>query len=131
MGQSHRDVSSNIKAHVFWADDSNKYRHGRDNKLHVWSRVDESTFINVGGSASVPGLSVPTICYSMDVNALNFCRFSLLPLPARRVDSAGDDLDAPQSQEALIAVPNLVESSWVSLADVHGTFGELLELLQG
>ncbi|KAG2366988.1 hypothetical protein BDR07DRAFT_1394535 [Suillus spraguei] len=43
------------------------------------------------------------MCYSMDVNALNYCRFSLLVLAGSGV------------QEGLLAVPNLVESA---LADI-------------
>ncbi|KAG1821183.1 WD-40 repeat-containing protein [Suillus subaureus] len=68
--------------------------HGRDNKLHVWVRPEESASIRQG-PATLSDLSTPTICYSMDVNALNYCRFSLL--------------------EGLLAVPNLVESA---LADI-------------
>lgn len=45
-------------------------------------------------------LPVPDLDYSLDVNALNFCRFSLLPSPKAE-------------HEALLAVPNLVESSLV------------------
>jgi len=82
--------------------------HGRDNKLHVWARTQEPTSIRVGGSAALPGLPTPTLCYSMDVNALNYCRFSLMPLPA------SNPMDE-KSAEFLIAVPNLVESS---LADI-------------
>ncbi|KAG2145279.1 WD40-repeat-containing domain protein [Suillus bovinus] len=76
--------------------------HGRDNKLHVWTRPEESAFIRQG-PATLSDLSTPTICYSMDVNALNYCRFSLVILAG-----AG-------AQEGLLAVPNLVESA---LADV-------------
>ncbi|KAI0045871.1 WD40 repeat-like protein [Auriscalpium vulgare] len=79
--------------------------HGRDNKLHVWARpVQPPTAL--GGSAAVPGLPTPALAYSMDVNALNYCRFSLLPL------NQGSSASEPR---ALLAVPNLVESS---LADV-------------
>jgi hypothetical protein len=49
--------------------------------------------------------------YSLDVNALNFCRFSLLPLHS-------DDGDA--QAQALVAVPNLVESALASA--VHFAF---------
>lgn len=79
------------------------YRHGRDNKLHVWERfVGERPSASLGGSAALSG-PTPELCYSMDVNALNFCRFSLLPLP-----------DGGSERRALIALPNLVESSLVS-----------------
>ncbi|KIP11199.1 hypothetical protein PHLGIDRAFT_100170 [Phlebiopsis gigantea 11061_1 CR5-6] len=79
--------------------------HGRDNKLHVWNLPVDSAR-PVGESATTPGLTAPALCVSMDVNALNYCRFSLLPLPAG--SSSGEPT-------ALIAVPNLIESS---LADV-------------
>ncbi len=49
----------------------------------------------------------PKHLYSLDVNSLNFCRFSFLPLPpSLQRESEG--------LEALIAVPNLVESEFVS-----------------
>lgn len=65
-----------------------------------------------GGSASLPGLQAPELCYSMDVNALNYCRFSLLPLPE---DAETGD------RRALVAVPNLVESAHVRVCsiDIH------------
>ncbi|KAJ7034964.1 WD-40 repeat-containing protein [Mycena alexandri] len=72
--------------------------HSRDHKLHVWTRVEDlPASARVGGSAALPDLPTPALCYSLDVNALNYCRFSLLP---------GSSAD-----EALIALPNLVESS--------------------
>ncbi|KIJ67111.1 hypothetical protein HYDPIDRAFT_109119 [Hydnomerulius pinastri MD-312] len=78
--------------------------HGRDNKIHVWDQPTESASIRQGGAASLTDLPIPSLCYSLDVNALNYCRFSLLPS------------SSPESEiAALIAVPNLVESS---LADV-------------
>ncbi|CCM03104.1 uncharacterized protein FIBRA_05224 [Fibroporia radiculosa] len=79
--------------------------HGRDNKLHVWQRVRDAAAA-LGHSAATPGLQLPQCCYSLDVNALNYCRFSLLCV-------APDD--AHNGERALIAVPNLVESS---LADI-------------
>ena len=57
-----------------------------------------------GGSASSTGTLELELSYSLDVNALNFCRFSLLPIH-------GD-------AQALVAVPNLVESALAS-ADLH------------
>jgi len=53
------------------------------------------------------------LSYSLDVNALNFCRFSLLPLDAL-LPSTTTTTTMTESR-ALVAVPNLVESS---LADV-------------
>ena len=57
------------------------------------------------GSATQPGLPVPVLLVSFDVNALNYCRFSLLSLP--RCPNPDDE------REALLAVPNLVESAYV------------------
>ena len=79
-------------------------RHGRDNKLHVW-RVAAEPARALGGSAALPGLPTPELCYSMDVNALNYCRFSLLPLP--------EEEEGTEGRRALVAVPNLVESAYV------------------
>ncbi|KAH7928224.1 WD40 repeat-like protein [Leucogyrophana mollusca] len=92
---AHKDALLHIEE---W--ESQIITHGRDNKLHVWKRPQESASIRVGGAASLPGLPTPTLCYSLDVNALNYCKFSLLHL---------------YEAEALVAVPNLVESS---LADI-------------
>ncbi|KAK0446436.1 WD-40 repeat-containing protein [Desarmillaria tabescens] len=80
---------------------------GRDNKLHVWRRVEELP--GIGGSAALSESLVPLLRYSMDVNALNYCRFSLMPLPPN--DSTTGSSSKDQSNEALIALPNLVESS--------------------
>ena len=77
--------------------------HARDNKLHVWDRVDEPpASMRIGSTAGLVDLPVPSLRYSLDVNALNFCRFSLLRL----------DRDGAQG---LVALPNLVESGVVSL----------------
>ena len=76
--------------------------HGRDNKLHLWTLIQETT-AHVRGAASQPGLPTPVLKYSMDVNALNYCRFSLLPLPTF----------SDKEHTALIALPNLIESSLV------------------
>jgi hypothetical protein len=78
--------------------------HGRDNKLHVW-KLHSQTSSTVLGSALAPGSLTPEIGYSLDVNALNFCRFSLLCL---------DVVPPSADMRALVAVPNLVESSLAS-----------------
>lgn len=74
--------------------------HGRDNKLHVWPRPRElPASAQLGGSAAATDVTTQSTepLYSMDVNALNYCRFSLL-----RTSGASD---------ALVALPNLVDSS--------------------
>ncbi|KAI0749468.1 WD-40 repeat-containing protein [Daedaleopsis nitida] len=88
--------------------------HGRDNKLHVWQGVHElepPRAQALGGSAALPGLQSPEVRCSLDVNALNFCRFSLLPLPE---DARTDD------RRALVAVPNLVESAHADIWTLPG-----------
>ncbi|TFK40280.1 WD-40 repeat-containing protein [Crucibulum laeve] len=94
--------------------------HGRDNKLHVWTRVEElPASVRVGGAATALDLPSPKLCYSMDVNALNYCRFSLLRLHS--------DTDEPK---ALIALPNLIDSSVADVWSlpgrdrVHASIGE-------
>ncbi|CAK5269139.1 unnamed protein product [Mycena citricolor] len=83
--------------------------HSRDHKLHVWNLVvDLTPSARVGGApgASAPDdVPKPSLCYSMDVNALNYCRFSLLSV---------------SDEDALIALPNLVESSEVKSRTVYG-----------
>jgi len=79
--------------------------HGRDNKLHIWKLPSGSQIPStVRGSASAPGALTLELRHSLDVNALNFCRFSLLPL----------DVRPSTDMRALVAVPNLVESSLAS-----------------
>ncbi|KAF5382082.1 hypothetical protein D9615_004317 [Tricholomella constricta] len=91
-----------------------------DNKLHVWTRVEElPASARLGGTTaqSATDLPRPTLCYSMDVNALNYCRFSLLALP-------------DPSKGALVALPNLVDSTsadvWVlpSRERIHAAIGQ-------
>jgi hypothetical protein len=82
-------------------------RHGRDNKLFLWQRIEELPLsARIGGSADLPSLPTPALSCSMDVNALNFCRFSLL--------------QDTQESRALVAIPNLVDSSTVSLGIHEG-----------
>ncbi|KAL0577938.1 Astra associated protein 1 Asa1 [Marasmius crinis-equi] len=84
--------------------------HGRDNKLNVWTRTEDgSTSVNLGGPAPIDQPD-PTLKYSLDVNALNYCRFSLLPIPGAENTSTSTS-SSPTSLPALIALPNLVESS--------------------
>ena len=86
--------------------------HGRDNKLHVWKLTSQNSS-TLGGSALAPGTVILELSYSLDVNALNFCRFSLLRF----------DVQPPSADmRALVAVPNLVESSLASPSSPFSLF---------
>ncbi|EKM78695.1 hypothetical protein AGABI1DRAFT_100733 [Agaricus bisporus var. burnettii JB137-S8] len=79
--------------------------HGRDNKLHIWKRTIELPgSARLGDTAASLDLPIPDLSYSLDVNALNYCRFSLMLL-----DSDNNH------KRALLAVPGLIDSS---VADV-------------
>ncbi|GJJ08363.1 hypothetical protein Clacol_002577 [Clathrus columnatus] len=78
----------------------NDVRHGRDNKLHIWERIVEPH--SLADVATPPSVPVPSLQISLDVNALNYCRFSLL-------------LCDKASSNAMVAVPNLVDSSLVDV----------------
>ncbi|KAG7441482.1 WD40 repeat-like protein [Guyanagaster necrorhizus] len=99
---------------------------GRDNKLHVWRRVEELP--GIGGSAALSESPVPVLQYSMDVNALNYCRFSLMLLLLDDGQTGSSSKD--QFGDAFIALPNLVESSeadiWClpSCTRVHAAIGK-------
>ena len=56
--------------------------------------------------------------YSLDVNALNFCPFSMLEV--------NYNYNTGRSEELLIAVPNLVESCWVRHARLNSAWGLIL-----
>ncbi len=78
--------------------------HGRDNKLHVWLRVIElPESAKLGDTAANLDLPGPQLSYSMDVNALNYCRFSLMPMQLEAED-----------RKALVALPGLIDSSVVN-----------------
>jgi hypothetical protein len=74
------------------------HRHGRDNKLKVWLLKRTADDVGASGTAAGIGEHAPELRSALDVNALNFCRFSLV-----RTETC-----------ALVAVPNLVDSSFVS-----------------
>jgi ASTRA-associated protein 1 len=75
------------------------HRHGRDNKLHFWERVVAGPSLTEAVSP-LEDVAPPTLKFSMDVNALNFCPLSLMR--------------QRESSLALIALPNLVDGALVS-----------------
>ena len=56
-------------------------RHGRDNKLHVWERPVPPVDVVNSVEQAFGSSHSPDLKFTMDVNALNFCRFSLLKAP--------------------------------------------------
>ena len=72
----------------------------------MWTLENSGSDARVGDSATTFELSTPVLSYSMDINALNYCRFSLMSLPSREPEEIG--------ARALIATPNLIESHLVS-----------------
>ncbi|KAF8625568.1 hypothetical protein AX15_005330 [Amanita polypyramis BW_CC] len=94
-------------------------RHARDNKLHVWDLIEESpASMRIGSIAALVDLPTPVLKYSLNVNALNFCRFSLLRLPEPVSSDLHSDRDQGQIQ-SLIAVPNLIESGAADIWSLH------------
>jgi hypothetical protein len=113
-------------------------RHARDNKLHVWTRIVElpasqrvgggsaSAFVSSSYGINEGGINDPThhptLVFSMDVNALNFCRFSLLKMSSAHLcvhtgsTSRENDEDGDGEENALIALPNLIDSEVVCLS---------------
>ncbi|KAF9496799.1 WD-40 repeat-containing protein [Pleurotus eryngii] len=115
--------------------------HARDHKLHVWKTLEDvPSTSKIGGSAVTSEAQALRLCYSMDVNALNYCRFSLLGLrktfdtsalpPGREEDPSEARSSAGNQSQCLIALPNLAESSladvWVlpSCQRVHAAIGK-------
>jgi ASTRA-associated protein 1 len=93
--------------------------HGRDNKVHVWElmkpqdqqRNAVAISSNSAGGQRAPhshlpsrmlsSLPLPKQLLSLEVNSLNYCRFSMLT-------ARGND-------EALIAVPHTLESAYIDI----------------
>lgn len=90
-------------------------RTGRDNKLHIWNRITElPPDLRVGGSATLSTVSTPALLYSMDINALNYCRFSLVLCSPQTPPPSSSSSKFEEMESALIALPNLIDSSTVN-----------------
>ena len=110
--------------------------HGRDNKLHIWSlaptRDSASTHVNTVSQAGpsikhpqlpstmIKSLPQPTAIFTMDVNALNYCRFSI----RKEIRSSRPTL--------LVAVPHTLESAYIDVYQVFpdtGMFTRIAEAI--
>ena len=117
---SSRFVNINLEADTVFS-------HGRDNKIHLYERSNPGpSFVTGSGAAN---RTPPKISRTLDVNSLNFCRFSLCPSPmdldlplhdgqgeSEIFDNQEQAGQSSKSSRALLAVPNLVDSE---LADIY------------
>ncbi|KDN47719.1 WD40 repeat-like protein, partial [Tilletiaria anomala UBC 951] len=94
---------------------------GRDNELHVWSLSGKGK--EDRGSESQPSatsLPQPAKLYTVAVNAMNYCRFSILACGDAPGRPHSEDLGCP---EMLIAVPHTLESAYIDLLRVSSSAG--------
>ncbi|ADV25638.1 WD-repeat protein [Cryptococcus gattii E566] len=84
--------------------------HGRDNVIHFYEPLKRPYIPIPTSSKPDPKSYQPSIKRSLPTNALNFCRFSLVAIPAHTVTS----VDKKQN-EAVMAVPSLIDSELVDI----------------
>ncbi|CAO1638727.1 unnamed protein product [Sympodiomycopsis kandeliae] len=98
--QAHKDGSSVLGVEIW---DDQIVTHGRDNTFKVWRlpplNQHKASFASRQAGDSTP-CAEPTQSLLHEVNALNFCRFSLLD---------------GENKEASLAVPHTMESGWVDI----------------
>ncbi|GAA5985103.1 hypothetical protein JCM10908_002524 [Rhodotorula pacifica] len=122
---------------------------GRDNLIHLYrfpsSEHATTTAAVPAAATSVPSPSRPSPefengpAWSLDTNAMNFCRMSVLPLLKReqqegkgkgRADPNEEEEDLPEQGGALIAVPSLTKDEFVDIfhyptrARLHRSIGK-------
>ncbi|WWC62940.1 uncharacterized protein I303_105538 [Kwoniella dejecticola CBS 10117] len=91
--------------------------HGRDNIIHIYEPLKKPYISSSIGENSKKGLEVVK---SLPTNALNFCRFSLLPLPRKESHEIGENGEGKgkgreREGEGLLAVPSLMDSELVDI----------------
>ncbi|GAA5906282.1 WD40 repeat domain-containing protein [Sporobolomyces salmoneus] len=79
--------------------------HGRDNKIHLFRMEELLKRTGERGSFEKPLEGIESIC-SLDVNAMNFCRLSLLDLSGKGKE---------KEEQGLIAVPSLTKDDQVDI----------------
>ncbi|GAA6005077.1 hypothetical protein JCM11491_002572 [Sporobolomyces phaffii] len=85
--------------------------HARDNKLHLFHLDDLLSLAKLSPSSfasPLTGADALQPFLTLDVNALNFCRLSLLEIPTQNLDAS----------EGLIAVPSLTKDDHVDVFHV-------------
>lgn len=106
--QAHKEGSSVLGLEQ-WVGTDLIVTHGRDNAVRVWQSSRREASVGASKSTDEQGIYEgkddrrPHLLLQIDVNALNFCRFSLLPLQNAEKD------------EALLAVPHTLESGWIDV----------------
>jgi hypothetical protein len=88
----------------------NKGSHGRDNKIRMYEPLRLSGRLGQGVDKN-KGLEVVG---ELDVNSLNFCRFSIASAPS---SGKGKGKEA----EGVLVVPSLLDSEYVS-PPIHGQY---------
>lgn len=105
----HRRMARSAAAHVRClaslhpCPDSNDHSHGRDNKIRCWQLPQSIPALRRSSAHAVPSpkrLDALAAVWEMDVNAMAYCRMSLMPLP---------------SDAALVAVPALTKDDQVDI----------------
>ncbi|PWY84840.1 WD repeat protein, partial [Aspergillus heteromorphus CBS 117.55] len=99
------------------------FTHGRDHKLRVWRFTihDEEVLqktLPVDVAEKLPSASAPSqpwLVHSLPVNALNFCAFAMVFLPAPKENKNANANANASLSSALIAVPNALNSGAIDL----------------
>ncbi|GAA6058011.1 hypothetical protein JCM3770_006645 [Rhodotorula araucariae] len=94
---------------------------GRDNLVHLYSMPTHAAAartVNRGAAAAVPSPSAPSEgverVWSLDINAMNFCRMSVCGLGVPG-DDKGKAREVQGAKEALVAVPSLLKDDVVDI----------------
>ncbi|BGP26949.1 Astra associated protein 1 Asa1 [Rhodotorula toruloides] len=96
---------------------------GRDNLVHFYRlsitphSTGTSATLDHGAATAVPSPSSPSFgikpAWSIDINAMNFCRMSVLCLSDRKGKGKEREMeDVPIMEEALMAVPSLTKDDF-------------------
>ncbi|GEM12313.1 WD-40 repeat-containing protein [Rhodotorula toruloides] len=114
---------------------------GRDNLVHFYRlsitphSTGTSATLDHGAATAVPSPSSPSFgikpAWSIDINAMNFCRMSVLCLSDRKGKGKEREMeDVPIMEEALMAVPSLTKDDFVDIfhipsrARLHRSLGK-------
>ncbi|BGP50896.1 Astra associated protein 1 Asa1 [Rhodotorula kratochvilovae] len=111
---------------------------GRDNLLRLYrfpAIAAAAGTVDYGAATAVPSTSAPSEgverVWSLDINAMNFCRMSVCSLGVRATGKGKErEVDEEGGEEALVAVPSLTKDDFVDIfhypseTRVHRSVGE-------